>query len=339
MATNVKLKGAFLSVYLTARAKKSFFHIDNLFFKGIIVIEVNMNNILIENVAFADYEDWKRDTIGLLGDHRVWEKVEDQKLEQKLDSLSEEEFIPSVYRKAGDGKWEVDILHAYFSQLPERLQREHYNFAEKAIFHVEQFGKGLSRSYRVNKCFSNAQTMLSAMKAPFEGEFEMLLQKFNEEKASKRNFVFSYKNAQLFTRLDDENTIYGKVYGMTKTDYEEYKEACLFNRQREYRNALRGDKLDNIVARGEKVIPQHLHGLWEKCCYVYQNDKKASLTLLKVLHLLERLDKGEDFEKVIKDVDRDDLLEQTLLVKFSKNSNEFSDELNIVINDDYQENE
>ena len=55
-----------------------------------------MNNILIENVAFADYEDWKRDTIGLLGDHRVWEKVEDQKLEQKLDSLSEEEFMETV---------------------------------------------------------------------------------------------------------------------------------------------------------------------------------------------------------------------------------------------------
>ena len=73
-----------------------------------------MENKLIKYVAFAEYEDWKKDLVSLLGDEPTWMEIKDDELISKLEKMLDEDFMPSVYR-IYNGKWEVDAVHAYYN--------------------------------------------------------------------------------------------------------------------------------------------------------------------------------------------------------------------------------
>lgn len=55
-----------------------------------------MGNKLIKYVAFAEYEDWKKDLVALLGDDPIWVEIKDNELISKLEKMLDEDFMPSV---------------------------------------------------------------------------------------------------------------------------------------------------------------------------------------------------------------------------------------------------
>ncbi len=55
-----------------------------------------MENKLIKYVAFAEYEDWKKDLVSLLGDEPTWMEIKDDELISKLEKMLDEDFMPSV---------------------------------------------------------------------------------------------------------------------------------------------------------------------------------------------------------------------------------------------------
>ena len=211
-----------------------------------------MGNILVESIAFQEHEDWKKDITSLLDNQPIWQNVKDAELENKLNDMlnGEVSFVPSIYRN-DNGKWEVDIAHAYYSQLPDDLKRAYCGLAEKALYHVENLGKGLSSNNRVRRCYENALKMLSAKSKTFEGEIGELLKAVTESQQKRQNVVYRCENQYIFTKFDNIDTIYAKIYGMSKEDRQKY-ECLLFHHQAE-------ENFDEILHRGKRVTPFYLH--------------------------------------------------------------------------------
>ena len=149
-----------------------------------------MENKLIKYVAFAEYEDWKKDLVSLLGDEPTWMEIKDDELISKLEKMLDEDFMPSVYR-IYNGKWEVDAIHAYYNQLPKELQKESYGFADKAVYQIENLNK-VSRDRRVVRCLKYAQAIVNALPVACDGDFERLIKHINYDKQQRYRKLRAY---------------------------------------------------------------------------------------------------------------------------------------------------
>ncbi len=313
-----------------------------------------MDNKLLENIAFQEHEDWKKDILSLLNNEPRWFPVKDANLVAKLDEQDSGEvpFVPSVYRK-NNGEWEVDVLHANFYQLPKEYKETCLGLAERAVYILQNFGKGLSKDNRLNRCYKNALTMLSATEKQFEGNLEDLVKEFLGEKAKGNNFVYKIDGAYIFTKFDNPSTIYAKIYGMSHKDKHDLEDYYAINNSHQMRELDRGSQLsiEEIMARGEQVIPQILHEEWEKYVNKYTEEYislqrsygwnkdnsdetlkfRAKRSLLKVVQLIEDLNRGKSTKSVTPRIDN--ILELALIAKFGKNGNLIADNVGFVFDE------
>lgn len=313
-----------------------------------------MDNKLLENIAFQEHEDWKRDILSILNNEPRWFIIRDVNLAAKLDEQDSGEvpFVPSVYRK-NNGEWEADLLHANFYQLPREYKGTCLGLAEKAIYILQNFGKGLSKDNRLNRCYKNALIMLGATEKQFEGNIEDFVKEFLMEKTKGNNVVYKIDGAYIFTKFDNPSTIYAKIYGMSQKDKCELEDYYAINNSHQMRDLDRGSQLsiEDIMARGEQVIPQAYHEDWEKCVKKYTEEYinlqrsygwnkdnsdetfkfKAKRSLLKVVQLIEDLSRGKSTKSVSPRIDN--ILELALVVKFGKNGNLIADNVGFVFDD------
>lgn len=296
-----------------------------------------MGNKLIKYVAFAEYEDWKKDLVALLGDDPIWVEIKDNELISKLEKMLDEDFMSSVYR-IYNGKWEVDALHAYYSQLPKELQKESYDLADKSVYQIENLNKA-SRDRRVVRCLKYAQAIVNALPVAFDGDFEKLIKFVNYDKQQRyrKLRVYNFNGALVYGGLDSEETTYAKVFGMSKEDKKDYDELKSIKEAKERRKLKEEGHLglEAIVERGEKAISPYLHSLWRKHCEVYI--KEEPKTLLVSLQMLEALNRGESIDSIIKKVDRDNFLQQALLIRFAPNGNEIAKQLGVDVTNNERE--
>ena len=296
-----------------------------------------MGNKLIKYVAFAEYEDWKKDLVALLGDDPIWVEIKDNELISKLEKMLDEDFMPSVYR-IYNGKWEVDALHAYYSQLPKELQKESYDLADKSVYQIENLNKA-SRDRRVVRCLKYAQAIINALPVAFDGDFEKLIKFVNYDKQQRyrKLRVYNFNGALVYGGLDSEETTYAKVFGMSKEDKKDYDELKSIKEAKERIKLKENGSLDyeSIVVRGEKVIPSYLHGLWERYCNIYIN--RVPKTLLASLQVLESLDRGESINNIAQKLDRDNFLQLEILIRFAPNGKDIVKQLGISVIDSERE--
>ena len=296
-----------------------------------------MENKLIKYVAFAEYEDWKKDLVSLLGDEPTWMEIKDNELISKLEKMLDEDFMPSVYR-IYNGKWEVDAIHAYYNQLPKELQKESYGFADKAVYQIENLNK-VSRDRRVVRCLKYAQAIVNALPVACDGDFERLIKHINYDKQQRYRKLraYNFNGALVYGGLDSEETAYAKVFGMSKEDKKDYDELKSIKEAKERIKLKENGSLDyeSIVVRGEKVIPPYLHGLWERYCNIYIN--RDPKTLLASLQVLESLDRGESINNIAQKLDRDNFLQLEILIRFAPNGKDIVKQLGISVIDSERE--
>ena len=296
-----------------------------------------MENKLIKYVAFAEYEDWKKDLVSLLGDEPTWMEIKDDELISKLEKMLDEDFMPSVYR-IYNGQWEVDAIHAYYNQLPKELQKESYGFADKAVYQIENLNK-VSRDRRVLRCLKYAQAIVNALPVACDGDFERLIKHINYDKQQRYRKLraYNFNGALVYGGLDSEETTYAKVFGMSKEDKQYYDELKSIKEAKERIKLKENVSLDyeSIVVRGEKVIPSYLHGLWERYCNIYIN--RDPKTLLASLQVLESLDRGESINNIAQKLDRDNFLQLEILIRFAPNGKDIVKQLGISVIDSERE--
>lgn len=296
-----------------------------------------MENKLIKYVAFAEYKDWKKDLVSLLGDEPTWMEIKDDELISKLEKMLDEDFMPSVYR-IYNGKWEVDAIHAYYNQLPKELQKESYGFADKAVYQIENLNK-VSRDRRVVRCLKYAQAIVNALPVACDGDFERLIKHINYDKQQRYRKLraYNFNGALVYGGLDSEETTYAKVFGMSKEDKQYYDELKSIKEAKERIKLKENGSLDyeSIVVRGEKVIPPYLHGLWERYCNIYIN--RDPKTLLASLQVLESLDRGESINNIAQKLDRDNFLQLEILIRFAPNGKDIVKQLGISVIDSERE--
>lgn len=258
-----------------------------------------MRNYLLENVAFQEYEDWKQGLREILDDEPIWEPIQDKKLIKELDNMLESElqFIPLIYR-FHEGKWEVDEKHAFFNQLPSEVKKTSLEIAEKAIYHMFNFGQGLSRDNRVNRCYKNALTMINAHIKKFEGTFKQFLKEFNDEQQKGNNVAFKIKDRIFFTRIDNLDTIYAKYYGMSKQDKKELEECYVYNNLREMRNCEKEIDKTKLISMGKEILGKDQQERWTRDVESYVRDEESKKMMLRVLHAVKNLQIGVDVKKI-----------------------------------------
>lgn len=93
-------------------------------------------NDLIEDVASALHEDWRKTRLREDGTYEPrWKPTKDENFDKKYDGV---ENLPSHLRRTADGKLEIDIANACFSQLSAAWQEENRAAAKVAVELVER---------------------------------------------------------------------------------------------------------------------------------------------------------------------------------------------------------
>lgn len=312
-----------------------------------------MNNKLLENIAFQEFEDWKSDLSKILSDEPRWFTITDENLIAKLEAQDSGEvpFVPSVYRK-DNGNWEVDVAHANFFQLPYGYKKDFLAFANRAIYIIQNFGKGLSKGNRINRCYKNALTMLSATEKQFEGDIEDFVKQFLSDKAKGDNIVYKIDDSYIFTKLDTLQAVYAKIYKMSQQDKKELEDYYAIDNYYQIKHFDSSKvSVEEIIARGEKVIPPILHEDWEKCVEKYADKyvklhrthgwnrnssdeilkSEAKRSLFKVVQLIEDLSRRGSTKSVSSKIDN--ILELALVVKFGKNGNLIAENVGFVLDE------
>lgn len=91
---------------------------------------------LIEDVASALHENWRKTRLREDGTFEPrWKPTKDSDFDKKYEGV---ESLPSHLRRTADGKLEIDIANACFSQLSAAWQEENRAAAEVAVKLVER---------------------------------------------------------------------------------------------------------------------------------------------------------------------------------------------------------
>ena len=229
----------------------------------------------IEDLAFALHEEWRKTRLKSDGSYEPsWKDINDDMF---IYSFKDSEFLPSYLRKNENGKWQIDIANACYSQLSEDLQADNQAVAE-VIANIIESGK----NYKTKKIGKVIYDALLEKKAYAEGrnfnvpfkklpsqeqnkylaQYEMglkikeatknnyypdvetldgLINKLYFVKESNDNSIFNFKGKYFYTLFDTEDSCYVKFYGKNKKDYNRYY-SYIYRKSKEKTNLSVKDK-------------------------------------------------------------------------------------------------
>lgn len=158
-----------------------------------------------------------------------------------------------------------------------------------------------------------------------------LVSLINEYKAKGENYSFDFKNEKFYSLLDDEESCYRKITGLTKDEYEAKQE-------RLYREQLKRDaeekqkaieNIPNWIEEGKKYIYPQRYKKWAECVELRAEDIYNGKDINCALAIMELLDKGVSFQdayEVVKEQNHTGTsysIVMSVITNFSKKGPEF----------------
>lgn len=158
-----------------------------------------------------------------------------------------------------------------------------------------------------------------------------LINLIDEYKEKGENYSFDFKDKKFYSLLDDEDSCYKKVTGMTKDEYLIEQERLEEKRLRveEYRRQEAIKNIPNWVEKGKKFIYPQKHKKWADYIEIRAEDRYHGVDIDCALIVMDLLDKGVSFQEVfdtIKDQNHSGnsySIVMSMITHFSKKGPEF----------------
>ena len=150
-------------------------------------------------------------------------------------------------------------------------------------------------------------------------------------KAQKKNVYYEFNGHKLYSMLDDVDSCYQKVVGMSKKDFE-VRQARLHKEMEEKRAAEEKkaeEKIPEWIERGKKFIYPQQEEMWKYCVDVRAHDLYHGNDLENALNIMECLDNGGTIEEANKILDDENHsgtsygITLSIVLSFSKRGPEF----------------
>lgn len=162
-------------------------------------------------------------------------------------------------------------------------------------------------------------------------DIDELVSLINEFKEKGENYSFDFKDKKFYSLLDDEESCYKKVSGLTKDEYVE--EQKRLRKQKERRDAEEKQRaienIPNWIEKGKKFIFPQRYKKWADCVEFRVDDIYNGLDLDCALEVMKLLDEGVDFQQVYEVVKEQNHTGQSysivmsMITNFSKKGPEF----------------
>lgn len=155
-----------------------------------------------------------------------------------------------------------------------------------------------------------------------------LLKKYREQ---GENVYVEFNGHKLYALLDDEDSCYQKVVGMSKKDFKK-EQARLHKEMEEKRIAEEKkaeEKIPEWIERGKKFIYPQQEEMWKYCVDVRAHDLYHGNDLENALDIMECLDNGGTIEEANKILDDENhsgtsyAMALSIVLSFSKRGPEF----------------
>ena len=155
-----------------------------------------------------------------------------------------------------------------------------------------------------------------------------LLKKYREQ---GENVYVEFNGHKLYALLDDEDSCYQKVVGMSKKDFKK-EQARLHKEMEEKRIAEEKkaeEKIPEWIERGKKFIYPQQEEMWKYCVDVRAHDLYHGNDLENALDIMECLDNGGTIEEANKILDDENHsgtsygITLSIVLSFSKRGPEF----------------
>lgn len=158
-----------------------------------------------------------------------------------------------------------------------------------------------------------------------------LVSLINEYREKGENCFFEFKNEKFYSLLDNEESCYKKLTGMTKDEYVEKQERLRKEQERrdeeEKQRAIKN--IPNWIEKGKKYIYPQRYKKWTECVEYRAEDIYHGMDLNCALEIMDHLDKGVPFQQVydiMKEQNHTGLSYSTvmsMITNFSKKGPEF----------------
>lgn len=126
-----------------------------------------------------------------------------------------------------------------------------------------------------------------------------LVSLINEYKENGENYSFDFRNKKFYSLLDDEESCYKKVTGLTKDEYE--AEQKRLHREQLKRDAEEKQKaIDNIpnwIEKGKRFMYPQRYKKWAECVELRAEDIYHGKDVDCAITIMELLDKDTPFQE------------------------------------------
>ena len=273
-----------------------------------------------------------------------WKIIREQDYVAKLSKMIK---LPSFIRKKGDD-YEIDVLNCSYDQLNNIYQMKYISMAQSVLDiykHLENDKKLTEREKceklhndwlknnlwakdgenDVEYCYlpqrrkdyyeyiiRTADIMQDALKLELDQNYTLIdvINLFNKHASMGLNEYIAFKGQNLYTRIDDESTIYKKVVGMTKTEYEKEIAIKLHN----LKQALKEEiiEVNNLKDKTQTIYSKRfaVHTLYEKL----DKEDYSSIFNFIINHPKEYFGLVPEIESFVKVVNKSVYLEEQTLI-------------------------
>ena len=123
------------------------------------------------------------------------------------------------------------------------------------------------------------------------------LKKYNEQ--GKKVFI-TFNGEKLYSDIDDVDSAYKKITGKTKAEFDEAEKISheeYLEQKRKHEEAI-PELTKEWIEKGNVILDEKYRELWAKCVPIRLGDLYQGMELKCCLDIVEKLNKGEEFEKV-----------------------------------------
>lgn len=156
----------------------------------------------------------------------------------------------------------------------------------------------------------------------------ILLGAISYHKELGENYSFDYNNETFYSLLDDADSVYIRLTGVTRDEYEEWAHQEKLKKEELKKEETR-KKIPEYIKQGGKYIYPQRYKKWEEYIEIRVEDSYYGKDIEEALQCMELLETGESFQDVydvIKSFNQDGQrysIVMSMLTIFSKSGTEF----------------
>lgn len=291
---------------------------------------INFNKPLVENVAFALHEKWRKKFLDRDGSYKSqWREIKDAKYISQLDKND----LPKYVRKTDKG-FEMDFTNAVYNQLSEDWRLSDNQIAQVIIglldtkLYPDQACKIIHEAWLKQNAWSIGHeihvpyeqlakadqddildlyfTALIMYKAQvvelqYINSCDDIMKNLNDAKKSGNNLAFNYKGIMIYSAFDSLDTVYLKLCGRT---YQEQQEAIKRDLAEDNKNESekREQAKQNFslwIEKGNELIYPERQRAWKKCVKQRAFDEFYGKDLDNALEVMKALNEGKSTQEAL----------------------------------------